>query len=91
MIDKRDFAIGIENRLFTIEKKFGSDGLVQVESILEKVKNSTDRVLGAILFSVRDGDFEQLEEYVALANKDEMQLRTIATVKFEQVTGRLKT
>lgn len=91
MIDKRDFAIGIENRLFTIEKKFGSDGLAQVESILEKVENPTDRVLGAILFSVRDGDFEQLEEYVALANEDEMQLRTIASVKFEQVTGRLKT
>jgi len=91
MIDKREFAIGPENRRFTIEKKFGSDKFTQVESILEKVVNPTDRVLGAILFIVRDGDFEQLEEYVALANEDEMQLRTIASVKFERVTGQLKT
>ena len=90
MIDEREYGLTSEHRRYVIEQKFGSYQINEIELLLSEVKNQTDRVLGAILFLVRENDLSNIKYWIELANNDEKKLLTAATVKHERVTGKLK-
>lgn len=90
LMDKRQFALNPRDRRYVIKEKFGEEQVFTIESMLKDVENSSDQVLGAIVFLCREGDLKSVDRYIDMANSDEITLRTAANVKLERITGKLK-
>jgi hypothetical protein len=80
--NKREYALSHEDRTYEIRRKFGEPNMTFVKSMLSKIVEPTDQVLGAIIFLANNVD--QLSDLVELANTDKVRLLNAATVKDER-------
>ena len=79
--DVREYGLTESDRKWVIRKKFGLFSAGQINQILNKVENPSEKVLGAILFLARPGSVEDVESSVFLANTNESNLLNAAQVK----------
>ena len=82
--DKREFGLTDEDRRFSIEKKFGAKNVFKVMKRLNEIENSSDRLLGAVVFLLRPSNYDDLDSLVIDANRSPESVLRAAAVKEER-------
>ena len=82
--DKREYGLTVSDRKYIIQVKFGLSNISAIEALLSNVVEPSEKVLGAILFLARPGNFEDIEKFIDLANKNVSSLLNSAQVKDER-------
>ena len=82
--DQREYGLSESDRDWVVKRKFGFFSRRKVKNILTNSKGQSDKVLGAILFLARPGNFSDLESGVSLANENVTKLLNAAAVKEER-------
>ncbi|QLO40562.1 hypothetical protein HV213_32800 (plasmid) [Klebsiella sp. RHBSTW-00484] len=82
--DKREYGLTGSDRKYIIQVKFGSNHIPAIEALLSNVVEPRENVLGAILFLARPGNFEDIENFIELANNNVSTLLNAAQVKDER-------
>lgn len=84
MRDRREYGLNKDDRGWIIKNKFDVNTQEKVRAMLQKVNNQSDTILGAVVFLTRADHIDDLLHCVKLANEDEQQLLSAATVKDER-------
>ena len=82
--DKREYGLTSADRAHEITRTFGEPNAARANELLASVQNSTDQLLGAVLFLARPGHVEDLVNLVASANDHPVALLSAATTADER-------